>query len=55
MKRKTDSVQFVLVQNQMESHSAKLKESLEAKERVIQLLLEMALTEQQKETVQLFG
>jgi hypothetical protein len=55
MKRKTDPVQFVWVQNDTGNYSEKLKESLEAKKRVISLLMEMALTEQQKETVPLFG
>lgn len=55
MKRKTDSVQFVLVQNQTESHSTSLKASLEAKERVFQVLMEMALTEQQEKPVRMFG
>jgi hypothetical protein len=52
---KTDPVQFVWVQNDTGNYSEKLKESLEAKKRVISLLMEMALTEQQKETVPLFG
>jgi hypothetical protein len=54
MKRKTDSVQFVWVQNKPENHTKKLKESLEAKDRVIQVLMEMALTEQQEKPVHLF-
>ncbi|MCH5583726.1 hypothetical protein MK805_01920 [Shimazuella sp. AN120528] len=55
MKRKTDPVQFVWVQNQHENHSAELKESLEAKKRVIQVLMEMALTEQQEKPIHLLG
>jgi hypothetical protein len=54
MKRKTDPVQFVWVQNKSENHTKKLKESLEAKDRVIQVLMEMALTEQQEKPVHLF-
>ncbi|WP_156877586.1 hypothetical protein [Shimazuella kribbensis] len=53
MKRKSDPIQFVLVQYKSENHSTKLKESLEAKKRVIQVLMEMALIEQQENQVHL--
>ncbi|WP_156877587.1 hypothetical protein [Shimazuella kribbensis] len=53
MKRKTGPVQFVWVQNQSESHSQELEESLEAKKRVIQVLMEMALTEHQDKQIHL--
>ncbi|MXQ56018.1 hypothetical protein [Shimazuella alba] len=55
MKRKTDPVQFVWVQNDTGNYSERLKESLEAKKRVISLLMEMALTEQQEKPVHLLG
>lgn len=55
MKRKTDPVQFVWVQNQPEDHLIKIEESLEAKKRVIQVLMEMALIEQQEKPVHQLG
>ncbi len=54
MKRKTDPVQFVLVQKQTNHYDADLEQSIEAKKRVIQMLLELAFTEQ-RENVHLLG
>lgn len=51
MKQKTKLVQFILVQNQQESHATELKQALEAKKRVIQVLMEMAFLEQQEKGV----
>jgi hypothetical protein len=52
---RTDPVQFVLVKKQQESHPVEIEQSLEAKKRVIQLLMELAFVEQGKETVHLLG